>query len=184
MSSLLEPDSSFAASASAESATTTQSHCTKWRSPAWKHYRCPTKEENQAYLYCTHCTDPTKLSYGTAIAENMKKHLKGHHQIIIEKALSKNQVAVNKQLKQYYQQANGTSEREEFDTEVLEASLNTSIITEALVTLIVVQNLSYCLVEWPEFHTLCQVLNRAVEGKITTTHSGVANSVKEAWERH
>jgi hypothetical protein len=184
MSSLLEPDLSFAASASAESTTTTQSHNTKWRSPAWKYCRRPTKEENQAYLYCTYCTDPTKPPYGTAVAENMKKHLKGHHQIIVEKALSKNQVVVNKQLRQYYQQANGTSEREEFDTEILEASLNTSIITEALITLIIVRNLSYCLVEWPEFHTFCQVLNRAVEGKITTAHSGVANSVKEAWERH
>ena len=122
--------------------------------------------------------------YGTSIAENMKKHLKGCHQIIIEKPLSKNQMAVNQQLRQYYQQANRTSEREEFDTEVLEASLDVSVLTKALVTLIVIQNLSYCLVEWPEFHTVCQVLNRASEGKITTTHSRIANLVKEAWERH
>ena len=77
--------------------------------------------------------------YGTSIAENMKKHLKGRHQIIIEKPLSKNQIAVNQQLRQYYQQANGTNEREEFDTEVLKASLDVSVLTEALVTLIVVQ---------------------------------------------
>jgi len=185
MSSLLEPDSSFIASASAESITTTQSHSTKWRSPAWKYCRRPIEGENQAYLYCTHCIDPTKgLLYGTAVAENMKKHLKIHHQIIVEKALSKNQVAVNKQLRQYYQQVDGTSEREEFDTEILEACLDTSVLVEALVTLIVVRNLSFCLVEWPEFHTLCQVLNQASEGKITTAHSKVTNLVKEAWERH
>jgi hypothetical protein len=85
----------------------------------------------------------------------MKKHLKGRHQIIVEKPLSKNQMAVNWQLRQYYQQADRTSEREEFETEVLEASLDVSVLTEALVTLIVVRNLSYCLVEWPEFHTVC-----------------------------
>jgi hypothetical protein len=114
----------------------------------------------------------------------MKKHLKSHHQIIVEKALSKNQVAVNKQMRQLYQQAGANSEREEFDTEILEACLDTSVITEALITLIVVRNLSFTLVEWPEFHTLCQVLNRASKGKITTSHSGVANKVKEAWDKH
>jgi hypothetical protein len=59
----------------------------------------------------------------------MKKHLKTRHQIIVEKALSKNQVAVNKQMRQLYQQARANSEREEFDTKILEACLDTSVIT-------------------------------------------------------
>jgi hypothetical protein len=46
-------------------------------------------------------------------------------------------------------------EAKEFDFEILEASINTIILTEALITLIVVRNLSYTMVEWPEFHTLC-----------------------------
>jgi hypothetical protein len=114
----------------------------------------------------------------------MKKHLKGWHEITIEKALSKNQVAVNRQLKQLYYQAKANGETNEFDTGILEACLNIAVITEALITLIVVRNLSFCLVEWPEFHTLCQVLNRACEGIITTSHSRVFNKVKEAWEKH
>jgi hypothetical protein len=114
----------------------------------------------------------------------MKKHLKGRHQIIVEKPLSKNQMAVNRQLRQYYQQADRTSEREEFETEVLEASLDVSVLTKALVTLIVIRNLSYCLVEWPEFYTVCQILNRASEDKIMITYSKIANLVKKAWERH
>jgi hypothetical protein len=89
-------------------------------------------------------------------------------------------VAVNLQLRQYYQQATGTSEQEELDTKILEAHLNTLIITEALITLIIVRNLSYTLVEWPEFYTFCQVLNRATKGKITTSYSGIASLVKEA----
>lgn len=93
-------------------------------------------------------------------------------------------MAVNLQLKQYYQQATGTSEREELDTEILEAHLNSSIITEALISLIIVRNLSYALVEWPEFHTFCQLLNRAITGKITTSHSGIASLIKEAWGKH
>jgi hypothetical protein len=43
----------------------------------------------------------------------------------------------------------------EFDFEILEASINTTILTEALITLIVVRNLPYTMVEWPEFYTLC-----------------------------
>jgi hypothetical protein len=93
---------------------------------------------------------------------------------------------MNEQLKQlwYQAQADGDNEVEEFDTEVLEACLNIAVITEALISLIVVRNLSFTLVEWPEFHTFCQVLNRACEGKITTSHSGVYNKVKEAWGKH
>ena len=64
-------------------------------------------------------------------------------------------MAVNKQMRQLYQQARADSEREEFDTKILEACLNTSVITEALITLIVVQNLSFTLVKWPEFYTFC-----------------------------
>jgi hypothetical protein len=75
-------------------------------------------------------------------------------------------------------------EAEKFDTEVLEACFNKSVITEALISLIVIQNLSFALVEWPEFHTFCQALNRASEGKITTSHSGVYNHIKEAWGKH
>jgi hypothetical protein len=156
MSSLLELDASSIVSTSVELVSTAQTHNTKWRSPAWKFCRRPTKEENQAYLYCTYCTNSTiSPPYGTSVAENIKKHLKGRHQIIVKKPLSKNQMAVNRQLRQYYQQADGTSKREEFETKVLEASLDVSVLTEALVTLIVIRNLSYCLVKWPEFYTVC-----------------------------
>jgi len=64
-------------------------------------------------------------------------------------------VAVNKQMRQLYQQARVDSKREEFDTKILKACLNTLVITEALITLIVVQNLSFTLVKWLEFYTLC-----------------------------
>jgi hypothetical protein len=115
----------------------------------------------------------------------MLKHINKHHpEITIEKALSKNQEAVNRQLRLLHRQAEVNGDAKEFDFEILEASLNTTVLTEALISLIVVRNLSFTMVEWPEFHTLCQVLNRACEGKITTSHSGVYNKVKEAWGKH
>jgi hypothetical protein len=180
MSSSHELDSSFIASTSVELELSTTSQSRKWKAAVWKHCREPTEEENQAYLYCSYCTNSTRSPYGTSISENMKKHIKSIHKLTIGSTLSKNQVAVNMQLKQYYHEATGSSEQEELDTEILEAYLNTSIITEALITLIIIRNLSYALVEWPEFHTFCQVLNRAIKGKITTSYSGIASSVKGA----
>jgi hypothetical protein len=86
----------------------------------------------------------------------MTKHINRHHkEITLEKALSKNQEAVNKQIKQLYRQAQASRDTEEIDLEVLEACLNPAVISEALISLIIEQNLSYNMVEWPEFHTLC-----------------------------
>ena len=114
----------------------------------------------------------------------MKKHLFRHYYITVEKALSKNQVEVNQQLKQLYYQAERTSATNELNTKILKAQLNKLVITEALISLIVVRNLSFCLVEWPEFHTLCQALNQQCIGMITTTHSEIALRVEEAWNTH
>ena len=71
----------------------------------------------------------------------------------MKKALSKNQEAVNWQLRQLHYQAIVDGETEEFDFEILEASINTIVLTKALITLIVVQDLSYTVVEWLEFCT-------------------------------
>jgi predicted GNAT family acetyltransferase len=122
-------------------------HSRKLRAPVWKYTRDPTKEENQAYFYYIHCNEETRKPYHTSLSENMKKHIQGVHKILVEMAISKNQAIVNLQLRQYYYQATRTSEQEELNTEILEAHLNISVIIEALITLIIVRNLSYTLVE-------------------------------------
>ena len=58
------------------------------------------------------------------------------------------------------------------------------MINEALLTLIVVRNLPFAIVEWPEFHTLCQALNSQSEGVITTAHSTITNKLKGCWTNH
>jgi hypothetical protein len=87
-------------------------------------------------------------------------------------------------MRQLYRQAQASGDIKDFDLEVLKSCLSPAVIIEALVTLIVIRNLSYIIMEWPEFHTLCQVLNIASEGKITTSHSIIAIKVKEAWVKH
>jgi len=58
------------------------------------------------------------------------------------------------------------------------------VINEALLTLIVVRNLPFAIVEWPEFYTLCQALNSQSEGVITTAYSTITNKLKGCWTNH
>ena len=83
--------------------------------------------------------------YDTTVSQNIKKHLKNRHKITIEKALSKNQIAVNKQFKQLYQQAEANNERNKFNIEILEAYLNTSVIIKILIIFI---EFSFDVSEW------------------------------------
>jgi hypothetical protein len=94
MSFALELDLSFAPSALVESIMTSQGHSKK-RSPIWAYCRNLIENENQDLLYCSHCLlDLTPPPYGMNLLENMRTYLKRHHQITIEKALSKNQAIV------------------------------------------------------------------------------------------
>ena len=58
------------------------------------------------------------------------------------------------------------------------------MINEALLTLIVVRNLPFAIVEWPEFHALCQALNSQSEGVITTAHSTITKKLKGSWANY
>jgi hypothetical protein len=90
----------------------------------------------------------------------MGKHILGAHQIVVEKKVSAQQAIVVQQLKQFYHQAQAIGETDDLDAQILKDHLNKAVITEALISLIVVRNLAYAIVEWPEFHTLCQALNQ------------------------
>jgi hypothetical protein len=58
------------------------------------------------------------------------------------------------------------------------------VINEALLTLIVVRNLPFVIVKWPEFHALCQAFNSQSEGVITTAHSTITKKLKGSWTNH
>jgi hypothetical protein len=78
----------------------------------------------------------------------MAKHIKKYHpEIIIEKALSKTQEVVKKQFRQLYYQAEAIGKAEEFDLEILKASLNIIVFIEALISLIIIRNLLYTTVK-------------------------------------
>ena len=85
----------------------------------------------------------------------MTGHLKRHYKIIVDKTKNKTDATTSKQLKQYYYQVEVNSNIIEFDSEVLKKYFFQAVITKALVTLIVIQNLSFCIVKWLEFYTFC-----------------------------
>jgi hypothetical protein len=111
----------------------------------------------------------------------MTGHLKRHHKIIVDKTKNKTDATTSEQLKQYYHQAEVNGDITEFDSEVLKKYLFQAVITKALVTLIIIWNLSFYIVKWPEFHTFCQALNKECKkGTITTAHSQIKERIKEA----
>jgi hypothetical protein len=146
MSFLFEVDSSLAPSDSASTSTALHS---KKTALVWAHSRALIRDEDPVLLYCIHCKlDSVPPPYGTGLAGNLTKHIKRHHKsVVLPKTQSKNQEAVNQQIKQLYYEAQASGDTEEFDMEVLKSCLDPVVIAQALITLIVVRNLSYRMVE-------------------------------------
>ena len=92
------------------------------------------------------------------------------------------QAAILENLHQLYIKADSLGQTEELNTQVLQKILNQDIINEALVSLIVVRNLSFCFVEWPEFHAFCQVLNPKSADYLITAHSTVPKLIERSWQ--
>jgi hypothetical protein len=55
------------------------------------------------------------------------------------------------------------------------------VIVTVLISLITVRNLFFRIVEWPEFHVFCRVLNSEIDGYITTAHSEVGKMIQNSW---
>jgi hypothetical protein len=70
-----------------------------------------------------------------------------------------------------YHDAEISGDITELNTEIFKKYLFQTVITETLVTLIVVRNLSFCIVKWAEFHILCQTLNKECKSMITIIYS-------------
>ena len=85
----------------------------------------------------------------------MHMYIKRKHQIDIELSSSWVQTAALQQLKELYHQAESSGQTSEIDTQVFRKQLDQDVINEALVSLIVVQNLPFTAVEWPELHAFC-----------------------------
>jgi hypothetical protein len=164
MSSFIDTTLSITPSDTLESTSASQSRKkSKKSAPVWDHTRYPLEDENTDFFYCSYCPlDGDKPPYDSDSSSNMTKHINRNHPIIvIEKKPNKKQEVVKEQLRALYSHAKGTENIEDFQFEALESVLNDEVVLDALIHLIVVRNLSYSYVEWLEFHTFCQALNKA-----------------------
>ena len=151
-------------------------------SAVWAHSHVTHHDEDLKFKYCTYCT--ASEIYSTNISFNMWKHLQEQHDIEVNIAVSQVQAATLQQLKQLYLQAESSDQIKSIDAQVFEKQLDQDIINEALISLIVVQNLFFQMIEWSEFHTFCQVLNSNSASVITTAHSQIRQKIRELWQTH
>ena len=68
--------------------------------------------------------------------------------------------------------------------QILKKSINKATFIEALISLIIIYNLSFYIVEWLAFYAFCQVLNAACEGMIPTAYATIRTKVEEAFFKH
>jgi hypothetical protein len=150
----------------------------------WIHSRTAreTNGEDPKLKYCIHCT--VTPIYRTSVTTNMRKHLLSKHQIIVKRDLGLIQAATIQQLQQLYLRAELSGQTTDIDTQIFRKHLNQDAIDKALVSLVVVQNLPFRIVRWPEFYTFCQVLNPESSNYITTAHSQVPKKIKQSWNHY
>ena len=179
-------DSLFALSTSLQSMS--KHSKTQASSAVWAHCHAAIdgEDSNPKLKYCTHCTTSPVYStnISTNISINMRKHLKGQHKIDVEASVSRIQSTTLQQQEHLYSQAQSSGQTEDIDSQVFKNHLNQNVINEALISLIVIRNLPLRMVEWPEFHTLCQVLNPRSDSFITTAYSQIGQKIIESWQIH
>ena len=151
-------------------------------SAVWEYSHTALDGEDSAYRYCIRCTEENivPIFKVRGVPTNLQRHLAAVHSIIVDIAVGHIQAKALQQLKELYNRAESSGQTEEIDTYIFSRQLDLDIVNEALVSLIVVRNLPFRMVEWPEFHAFCQVLNPQSEGVVTTAHSQIAKKIKES----
>ncbi len=147
----------------------------------WAHTREARNEEplsqaNKRLLYCMHCE-----TYSTTVTTNFRHHLRSKHDIHVTE-VSSNEIVVAERLQTLYQNAKSEATATALQQEVLTDVLDRDVILEALATLIIRRNLSFCIVEWPEFRVFCQTLNSQSRQHIVTAHSSVPELIDKLWQ--
>ena len=167
--------SSFAPSITQDSIETASKKSRKHSAiETWAHTREPKDGEPECQgknliFYCKYCSDPP---YSATASNSFRYHLETIHGVKVESTPS------------LVQSATSTGQTQQLDVHVLQKVLDKDVIDEALITLIVVRDLPFCIVEWPEFHAFCRVLNPEVKSNIITTQSEVAKKVEKLWLSH
>jgi hypothetical protein len=68
------------------------------------------------------------------------------------------------------------------NNQVFENYLNKEVINKALITLVIIRNVAFHLVEWPEFHIVYQALNLKADTVIPKAHTTIRYKVIQAFQ--
>lgn len=172
-----EIDASIIASTTQESTRTRGT-----TSGVWAYSRMALDGEDPTFKYCTLYTAEGRVPIfkTPGVPTNLRNHLKSKHDIIVEATSSKIQAKATEQLQQLYARAESVGQTDQIDKHIFAWQLDQDVIDEALVSLIVVRNLPFRFMEWPETHALFQVFNPEAHSVVITAHSQVKKLVQNS----
>src|ERR1051326_8534198 len=134
-------------------------------------------------IFCKHCTN--QPPYQAKDLSNMNRHLKEKHNIHASSAPRVKAVSVE-QLKKLYEELceEESPELNEFEKQVMQryAEKNRTAMTQILVRLIVVRNLPFQAIEWPELHTICNLFNPFAKSILPACASTITTRIRETYK--
>lgn len=157
---------------------------TRTAKSTWQHSREPRGDEpernssNHRIFYCKYCDD-----FQTTASTTFRNHLLKRHEITVQSGENASSNTVASQIQQLYTRAESanTEARTEISSQVLQSILNKDVISEALISLIVVRNLPFRLVEWPEFQALVQLINPESKNYFPKSHTEIPKKIQQSF---
>ena len=95
----------------------------------------------------------------------------------MEASDSSTKVAVYEKLKQLYNKASTQSNITKFNSYILKKILNKDVIKQALLNLIIIYNLPFQAVKWPELYILYQALNPELRSYILVSYTTITKII-------
>ncbi|KAK3378760.1 hypothetical protein B0T24DRAFT_609885 [Lasiosphaeria ovina] len=123
----------------------------------------PTHKGKNRLFYYAYC------SWSRQSTTNTRQHLLRKYDIALEAAIRTARVTISQTTK--------------LDSQVLKKVLNKDAINSALLSLIVVRNLPFRLIESKEFHIFCKILNLEAQNLISS-YSILRSQIAKSWIIH
>ena len=136
----------------------------------------PTRKGRNRLYYCAYC------AYVGQSTTNIRLHLQKHSIYVEASARASNQSQAQS-LQALYNKATIINQTSELDSHILKKVLNKDLINSALISLIIIHNLPFRLVESQEFHSFCQTLNPEAQN-LVSSHSTLKLRISKSWSIH
>jgi len=135
------------------------------------------KANGRPVLYCRYCT-----TYSSPITTNFRTHLLRRHGISSESRNASAKIAAGERLRQIWDEALAKGATEEVESLVLQKVMNRDVSRQAIIELIVIENLPFSIVQTPQFHTFCASLNPKAMDFLPTSHSTISSMLQSSFQ--